>query len=392
MHDDSDSSLDNVELLGSTLGIRALSSTKNVTDQQVLDTAQEIEMIQAKIDATEIALQKVKQTHEQRQKTAQQELDELVFELQQVRSTAESALRDQIAQQDSELQSLRKRFDEDLAKFQSGVSRNAHEDSVLKERRREVRALGEQSKLCDLESKIELERSKAEEDQNLQALSKAQKRMKMEADIIAAKKRLQRLEDEISDLTALRREKISDFKLKCNDFAQKMESRERDHAIMVTKLEKETKQREANFANHIQSAKGVLEREKAQAMTEADVFSTRYQSLQQLYQATSRRGNQQMQGLNNDIEKLKKSVEEAKDSEQAIEQKFREDAMKVQSLQTQILTLKRNYDGIQAEIVRVSQENERAKRELMRVEQASMRASNATTLGRRPVYRSVYYH
>lgn len=391
MHDDSDSSLDNVELLGSTLGIRALSSTKNAGDQQVLDTAQEIEVIQARIDATEIALQKVKQSHEQRQKTAQQELEDLAYELQQVKATAESSLRDQIQQQGLELESLQKKFDEDLAKFQSGINRNAQEDSLWKERRREVRALGEQSKLCDLESKMELERSKAEEDQNIQALNKAQKRMKMEADIAAAKKQLHILEDEISDLTATRREKLADFKLQCNDLSQKIESRERDHAIMVTKLQKETKQREANFAHHLESARGVLERERAQANAESDVFTARYQSMQQLYQTTSRRGSQQVQNINNDIEKLKKSVEEAKAGEQEMDQKFKEDATKVQSLQAELMTLKRNYEAIQAEIIRVTQENERARRELMKAEK-SVTQTTTTALGRRPVYRSVYYH
>ena len=389
MFDDRDSASDDFELTGSTLGIKSLTSTKSASEQQVLDIGEEIATIQAKIDATEIALQKIKQTHEQRKRTAEQELAELSSELQSAKETAEAALRQQDQRQEEDLQKLQKQFDDDLASLDAGIKRNLHDDEVWNERRKEARALGEQSKLYDLQSQLEQQRSQAEENQNMQALNQAQKRMQLEVDIETAKKNLQMLEDEISELTTVRREKLGEYKIKCSDMTNKMEARERDHNIMVARLQKELAQRDATFAHHIESAKAILDKEKDQSSSETAVFTTRYQSLQQLYHTTTKRGAQQMQNLNNDIEKLQKSVDEAQAGEQAIADKFKEDASKIQALQADIAKLKLDQQNIKSEIARVTQENNRAKRELTSLTKSTK--LSATSLSRRSNYRSVYY-
>lgn len=389
MLDHEDSSADTLDVLSSTMGIQSLSSTKNTPEQGVLDLGGEIEVIQAKINSTEIALRKIQQTHEQRRRTAEQELGELTLELQNAKETAQNALRQQVSEQEGELERLQKQFDDELAALDAGIERNIREDAEWKEKRKEVYDLGEQSKLYDLQSHIEHERSKAEENENIQAINQAQKRMQLEFDIESAKKKVQMLEAEISELTAVRREKNVEFQLKSSDLTNKMEAKERDHNIAVSKLQKEIAQRDVTFAHHIDSAKAMLEKEKQQSSHETETYTTRLQSLQQLYHTTSKRGSQQVDNLNKEIERLKKSVDEAKAGEGGITDKFKEDASKVQNVQSEIAKLKLEYQNLQSEIARTTQENARAKRELASVSKShKFTATSLSTRGsaRRSVF------
>ncbi|OHT05369.1 hypothetical protein TRFO_05952 [Tritrichomonas foetus] len=382
-------SYDSVESVEEALGLgenffknNSRSINGNVTQ---FDPDAEIENLQNQIEDTESAIQSIKLSIKEKEQRYESELAEIQEQINEADSFANEQLQIQQAEFENEIKELKKQYEEEISNFEATMSRNLAENSKWANFRNELLILGDQAKIVDMERKTETEKAIFLESKSINDVREAQKQLQRRNELLEYERKIRELENEVSSLQSSRRESTAEYRLTINEITEKIETKARDHAMLIQKMTAELEQRDIHFTQHTQSVKQMTEKERITANTDLQIAINKIESLKNIYQSVNRRGSVQLQSMTRDIEKLSRSIEDIKKNEEMSNEKAREQMIKLQSMQKEIKYYREMNQAIQNEITRLNSINQYAYSELQK---ASIQPKT-----KEPSYkRSIFYH
>lgn len=340
----------------------------------------ELASIQAQVDDTELTLQNIQRSIKDKTERYAIEINDLQEQLAQAKLESQRLLQEQEEQQNNEITDLKLHFNDEVSKIQGLLNRNIQEDNEWMQKRTEINQLGNETQLNDLLHKMETDKAKFQESVTVSAGNEARKKMERISNSIAAESRMRQLETEVADIQSNRRELGNESRLKTEEFNDKLEVRNRDHQILMRKMTNEMNVRTAQYEQHIKSLQSRLTREKQQCEFELRAATDKCENLQKMYQTITKRGSQQLLSITKDIERMKRSLDEAQKGESKYDTNNRSQMLKNQTLNAETENLRRTYQLMQEEFERLQMENQLAMHELQKCQQ-----SNSTSYSsRRP--------
>ena len=359
-------------------------------EEQVTGPDKEIANLQRQIDDTESAIQSIVLSREEKAARYKVELEDIQNQIAEAEAFAEEQLAKQQMEFEEEVSRTRKDYEEELKNFQATMARSLAENSMWANYRNELVNLGDQAKIADLERRMEAEKAIYQENAKIAAIKEAQKKMVKKSEVIDNERKIHELEEEVASLQTKRREISQEIRLKIGELADKIETKERDHEMLIQKMMNELNQREKHFTEHTQSVKQMVDREKITANSDYEVANNKIESLKKILQSVNKRGSIQLQSLTRDIEKLKRNVEETRKGEENFATKSKEQMMKLQSLQKEVHYHRETFQHMQNELNRYLGINQYATNELNKYYAATKRASSSTTTT--TGFRSAIFH
>lgn len=351
----------------------------NFSENESLDDS--IEDLQRQIDETEAAIENITLNIDETRSRHQSELEEIEGQIKEANQIAEEELNNQQDQFDIEFNEAKSKFEEEIKSLQENL-RKGHEGNLMwNSYRQELSKLGNQSKIADMERKMETQKIVLLESADIQRMKQSQKNyMRLDAQYENESK-LRALEEEISICQAQKREKVSQSRLKVNELTENIETKTREHHILLEKMTLEFNQREKQFDAHIQSVREMIEREKMKTDSDNQIMNNKAASLQKILSSISRRGSIQLQEMMKDIEKMKRSIDDAKRNEEAFAEKSRQQMAKMLSIQKETQANRDGFQALQDELNSVRALNQYAAYELQKAINQSSSSNTSNRLG-----------
>jgi hypothetical protein len=316
----------------SALRVSALGGD-SIDDLPGDETDAELEEVERQITDAQTALDAIQRNSAHRRSQYESELAELGEKIERAKEIAADALDRQRAVQKREIEELVEEFEQRMQAMQLSFRRAVDQNKTFDQIRQEIADLGYETKRTDQLRILEQEQAKAQEQASIAQVNQLQRSLKRRDARNAAILTVRRLEQEISDLQFARREFLSEHRLKVTDLITQIDLKKRDHAGFVRTLRRDIAEREQQNADRISILQQQVERERLQTEYEVRSATEKCQNLQNVYQTMTRRGNQQLSQLENDVQKLKRALELAERGEGKFVATSREELSKLHSLE-----------------------------------------------------------
>jgi hypothetical protein len=314
-------------------------------DEEAISDETDLELanVERQITDAESALDNITENSQRRKSQYDKELTELWQKIESAKQIAADALERQKNSHQSEIANIVDEFEQRMQALKLSFQRNLDQNTTFEQIRQEISDLGNETKLTDQKRILEQERAKAQELNSIAEVNLLQKALKRRDSRNTAILTVKRLEQEICELQSSRREFLSETRLKVTDLIAQIDLKKRDHYQFVRNLERDLLEREQQFHDRISILQQQIERERLQTEYEVKSATEKCENLQKVYQAISRRGNQQLSQLEADVQKLKRAIEMAEKGEEKLVLTSRDEMSKLHSLEleTQSILLTR---------------------------------------------------
>lgn len=350
-----------------------IENNHNFSENESLDDS--IEDLQRQIDETEAAIENITLNIDETKLRHQNELEEIESQIKEASQIAEEELNNQQEQFDQEFNEARSNYEEEIKMLQENL-RKGHEGNLMwNNYRQELVILGNQSIIADMERKMENEKNILLESVDNQKMKQSQQNLKRLDIQYENEARLRSLEEQISIVQSQKREKISQSRIKVNELTENIETKTREHHILLEKMTLEFNQRDKHFDAHLQSVRQMIEREKMKSDSDNQILNNKIESLQKILSSVSKRGSMQLQEMMRDIEKMKKSIDDAKRNEDAFVEKSRQQMAKMLSIQKETQANRDIFQSLQNDLNNVKALNLYATQELQKAANLSSRSN-----------------
>lgn len=355
------------------------SYNHNFSENESLDD--NIEDLQRQIDETEAAIENITLNLDETKTRHQSELEEIESQIKEATQIAEEELDNQQQQFDIEFNEQRAKFEEEIKSLQENL-RKGHEGNLMwSNYRQELSKLGNQAIIADMERKMETQKIVLLESVDIQKMKQNQQKfLRLDAQY-ENESRLRSLEEEISMYQTQKREQVSHSRIKINELTENIETKLREHQILLEKMTLEFNQREKHFDAHIQSVIQMIEREKSKSDSDNQIMNKKAASLQKILSSISKRGSIQLQEMMKDIEKMKRSIDECKRNEESFAEKSRQQMAKMLSIQKETQNNRDTFKALQDELLNTKALNQYAIQELQKFSARSSSIQRNDRLG-----------
>ena len=309
------------------------SDASNEGDDDAQDPV--IRDLQNQIHDAEMSLDQILARKEENKERHERELMEIAQSIEEAKKYSEEALERQRIEQSEELRNMEHEYEDERRMFEHNLQQQLQQNQVFAQRSNDVIYLSDQSKMADLERKVEQEKARNQEINANQEAALLQKILSRKAKSFNIQSRFQALEKEISSLQGTRRELAADLRLKMSELTTKIQMKRVEHVTLLRRLDVDMQAREKEYNLHVETVKLQLEKEKKAIETELDNTTARYKSLQKYYQAMTKRSTQQLARLTHDIEKMKRDLELMQRDDGSNEKEIKE-KLKMQHLEKQV--------------------------------------------------------
>ena len=321
---------------------------------------QEVESLLKQVSEAETALLSLTTTATKKREEYKQTLTSLTRDIETAKHVADEALSRQKTQNAEALESLRTKLEKEMMELETQIKNCELQNSLFEQTHQEIHLLSEMTKIHDLERQAEKEKARIEEVNAISAVSGLQRSMGSRDRRNAAIMGVQKLEQEISELQATRRELHAVLRLKSSDLIAQMEIKRRDHATFIGNLQRTINERDARYATHINAVKAQIEKERIDSENEMKATAEKVENLQKVYQAITRNGNKQLGLLERDIEKMKRMVEAAGKAEERNDILHLEQIAKLERLNTETAVMRNKSQDMEHELMLTKARNGQA--------------------------------
>jgi chromosome segregation ATPase len=336
-----------------------------------LDT--EIAALQSQVDDAGAALAAVQNSLQHTKEQHTKEVTDLNKKIESAKGIATDALRRQEIGHKSELAALAREFEQRTESLKAMFSRNLEQNTRFDNIRRDLLSLGQETQMTDLKRLTERRRAKIQEVHSKAAISNLESGLKKRESLNNALLTVRRLEGEISDLQTSRREAEAEARIKITDLLTQIDLRRSDHATFLQALERDFSERQQQFEARIEMLQRQIEKERGQSEFEVRSAADKCENLQRMYQAVSRRGNQQLSQLDMDIRKLRRALDAAEQGEQRFAVANREQMARIRTLLTETETIQKTVAGLKEELFQTQKGNATAASVLRQSERTAER-------------------
>lgn len=173
-----------------------------------------------------------------------------------------------------------------------------------------------------------------------------------------------KLEEQLSELTAVTREELRDSRAKIDECVAAIELRRQSQAAEVRRLEDEIKQRQERYANHIKAVKEQYQLERQTIEQSIEVTSQRGTNTEKIISQLEQHHEAQLSEVLNDIESMQKSIENSGSKANSNAASVRSVIREIQQLMEEKSAIIEETKMIENEIQELDEENENLNREL----------------------------
>ena len=317
-------------------------------------------------EAKEILEQKAKEIHDYNEvvSQAEEELAVLQEELRhktQLASQYESAntvdrqddnteLLEQLrSEQQAEIDRENARHQHELQKLQKQMQNSLKTSEEWAEQRASVVLLEKTQALEEARKQLEQARKESEKSIFSAAQTRTNIYQQSKNASLMSSQRLQLLEAQVGEITAISREELRDIKAKINDCLAAVEIKRKEHKVEEDRYSHEMEERENKYNSHISMLREQFATEKERLEQSVAAAQKRNENIQKILRQIERQNEKQLQTTLKDTERMKSSIYQTIARET-------EDQGATRAMFSQVQTLQRECQQTQQEIAMVEKE------------------------------------
>lgn len=267
-----------------------------------------------------------------------------------------------------EIEEINSKYSYEIGSLQIYFSKTLKEAERIAEQHAETLYLEKKSELDETLRKIDLIEAANEETQFKLSSSKIQKMQQQRTTSMLNSIKIDRLNQELFELSALSRTELRDIRAKVDECFLTAEIRQKDHENEMNRLINEIENRENLFSSHYASVVQNYEAEKQKLTEQLQQYSQKISELRKSYKNIQTQHTLQEKQLSEDIQKLKLSVTVSKKGRDQASSMIQSNVVKHQHLQREIKQIENDIVMVDKEIQQIQIENAQIKEELKRIQ------------------------
>lgn len=272
------------------------------------------------------------------------------------------------AEQQAEMDKLQARHKREMDKLQKDMQKSLHEAESWAEHHAEVILMEKNTQLEALRRKVDEARQISDQ----AAFSKTQSRTNLYQQSKTASlmnsKRMQYLESQVGEITAVTREELRDMRAKIDECLAAVQIRNREHKIEADRYEHEISEREHQYNSHLQILAEQFTCER-QRLEQAVVASTaKNDNLQNILKQLEKQHERQLQTTLKDIVRMKTSIYQTKTRQTDEQDEIRTYMSQINSIQRECEQTEQEIQLIERERQELLSENRDLKTELSKLD------------------------
>lgn len=267
-----------------------------------------------------------------------------------------------------EVEEINGKYSHEIASLRIYFSKALKEAERIAEQHAETVYLEKKSELDETLRQIDLIESANEENQFKLTASKMQKIQQEKTTSMLNSIKIDRLNQELTDLTALSRTELRDIRMKVDECFVTADIHQKDHENEMRRLIDELENREKAFSYHYTTVVESYEAEKQKLTEQLQQTSQKISELRKSFKNMQTQHEFQEKQLHDDIQKLKSSVSISTKGRDQSSTMIQSSVLKQQHFQREIKQIENDIAMVDKEIQEVQIENAQLKLEMKRIE------------------------
>lgn len=267
-----------------------------------------------------------------------------------------------------EVEEINGKYSHEIASLRIYFSKALKEAERIAEQHAETVYLEKKSELDETLRQIDLIEAANEENQFKLTASKIQKMQQEKTTSMLNSIKIDRLNQELTDLTALSRTELRDIKMKVDECFVSADIHQKDHENEMRRLIDELESREKVFTHHYTTVVESYEAEKQKLTEQLQQTSQKISELRKSFKNMQTQHEFQEKQLADDIQKLKSSVSISTKGRDQSSTMIQSSVLKQQHFQREIKQIENDIAMVDKEIQEVQIENAQLKQEMKRIE------------------------
>lgn len=272
------------------------------------------------------------------------------------------------ARYQEEIEETKSKYSNEIGTLQIYFSRSLKEAERIAEQHAETVYLEKKAELDETLRQIDLIESANEENQFRLTASRIQKMQQEKTNSMLNSLKIDKLSQELSDLTSLSRTELRDVKIKVDECFVTAEIQQKDHENEMRRLTDELESREKLFSRHYATVVQSYEAEKQRLSEQLQQSTQKIAELRKSYKNMTTQNEQQEKQLYNDIQKLKSSLSVSIKGRDQASSMIQSNVLKQQHFQREIKQIENDIAMVDKEIQEIQVENAQLKIEMNRID------------------------
>lgn len=272
------------------------------------------------------------------------------------------------ARYQEEIEETKSKYSNEIGTLQIYFSRSLKEAERIAEQHAETVYLEKKAELDETLRQIDLIESANEENQFRLTASRIQKMQQEKTNSMLNSLKIDKLSQELFDLTSLSRTELRDVKIKVDECFVTAEIQQKDHENEMRRLTNELESREKLFSRHYATVVQSYEAEKQRLSEQLQQSTQKIAELRKSYKNMTTQNEQQEKQLYNDIQKLKSSLSVSIKGRDQASSMIQSNVLKQQHFQREIKQIENDIAMVDKEIQEIQVENAQLKIEMNRID------------------------
>ncbi|OHT15654.1 hypothetical protein TRFO_42414 [Tritrichomonas foetus] len=176
------------------------------------------------------------------------------------------------------------------------------------------------------------------------------------------------LDSEINEITAARNEELQRARVRIEETSAAFTARKKEQKAQIERYNEEIEKRESQYSEQLKAIEHQKELERVQFETQIQSTNEKLQQVQILYNKMEKRNAQEINTLKQDIERLKESLEGAKQRELEQIEDARTQIIKTQEALNDNLAIEEEIASVKKEIEQIKKDNIEMRKERQRLD------------------------
>ena len=323
--------------------------------------------MQRQIDIAEIEIEKSNINLKEKKIRNKFEIDKIQKKIRQEESSVENDYRILTEKYSREYAKSQDLNEKEIIDFQENLDKSSINASQWMSFKQQISAIQAQTKLMELQTKMEKQNREQKENESYQQFVQTQSAINKKDRLEQLQRRVHAIEKEIAILQDKRRDNNRKTQLKVSEISGQMEIRKKEHTLWVQKMKDQFNKQNENYMVHVSSIEQLVEQERMKYKTDNQIMTKKVQNMEKILTSTQERYESQMQTVKKNISNLRRSLQETENCDSDFTDKSQQEMLRMISVQKETNNNRELCKKLQIEIDRIKQMNAYASRELQKI-------------------------
>lgn len=279
-------------------------------------------------------------------------------------------------EQQTEIQQIQAKHEEEMTNLRIEFQKSLQDAEQWADQHAEAVYLERTAQLEDLRRELDNLRNASNET----AFASTQNRTKLyqqskNASLMNSQ-RIQFLESQLSELSAVTREELRDVRAKIEECLVAVDLREHEHASEIARYQREIAEREEKYNTHLAVLNEQFSNEKARLEQAITASAAKSENLQRVLKQLEKQHEKQLQTTLKDIERMKASIYQARSRDDQKLTDTKSYVSQTHAIQRDCRQIEQEISIVENEIKELQDENRELNNELSRLERTVYGNSN----------------